>query len=93
MKKVTYDPAKRAQTLKERGPDFRDCPEVFAGPTVDIPDKRHDYGEPRTITVGFLLGRMVVVVWTLRDGMRRIIPMRKANDREKAHFEKQLGES
>jgi uncharacterized protein len=90
--KITYDATKRAQTLKERGLDFADAASVFAGPTLDVPDTRRDYGEPRTVTVGFLLGRMVVIVWTLREGVRRVISMRKANDREQARFEKQLGQ-
>ena len=47
--KITYDPAKRARTLKERGLDFEDCGEVFAGPTLDAPDNRLDYGEPRDV--------------------------------------------
>jgi uncharacterized DUF497 family protein len=88
--KITYDPAKRARTLKERGLDFEDCVEVFAGPKIDIPDNRRDYGEPRTITFGVLEGRIVVVVWTLREGMRRVISMRYANEREKARFGQQL---
>jgi uncharacterized protein len=90
--KITYDPAKRAHTLKERGLDFEECAEVFAGPSIDIPDNRHDYGEPRARTIGLLNGRMVVVVWTQRGNTRRIISMRKANDREKARFGKRLGE-
>jgi uncharacterized protein len=32
--KITFDPAKRAKTLKERGLDFECAPEVFSGPTV-----------------------------------------------------------
>jgi uncharacterized DUF497 family protein len=89
--KITYDPAKRARALKQRGLDFADCAEVFAGPTSDIPDDRRDYGEPRTITIGLLDGRMVVVVWTPRDDTRRIISMRYANDREKAIHRQRLG--
>lgn len=84
--KITYDPAKRASTLKERGLDFEDCEEVFAGPTISKPDFRRDYNELRITTVGWLHGRMVVVVWTERDGTRRVISMRKANDREKAIY-------
>ena len=49
-------------------------------------DDRRDYGEPRNITIGFLDARMVVVVWTLRAGAFRIVSMRKANDREQAHY-------
>jgi uncharacterized DUF497 family protein len=46
-----------------------------------------DYGETRYITIGFLDERMVVLVWTPRGDIHRIISMRKANDREKAIYE------
>lgn len=90
--KITFDPNKRNQTLQDRGLDFADADEVFAGQTIDIVDTRHDYGEERIITVGHLRGRMVIVVWTPRDGARRIVSMRKANDREQEAFEQRLGE-
>ena len=48
-------------------------------------------GEPRITTIGFFKKRMVVVTWTPRDGGRRVISMRKANDRERAYFGKRLG--
>ena len=51
---VTYDPAKREWTLRERGLDFADAEQVFAGPTLDDPDDQHDYGELRIITAGYL---------------------------------------
>ena len=60
--------------------------EVFAGATLTVEDDRQDYGEDRFITIGFLDGRMVVVVWTPRSGMHRIISMRKANEREEALY-------
>jgi uncharacterized DUF497 family protein len=91
--KITFDPAKRANTLTDRGLDFADAVEVFAGKALNIPDQRRDYGEPRIITAGFLRGRMVIVVWTPRGNGRHIISMRKANDREKARFGKRLEES
>jgi len=84
--KITFDPAKRETTLRERGLDFADAAKVFAGVTIDIPDLRRDYGEVRTISVGHLNGRMVIVVWTPRGGARQVISMRKANDREKARY-------
>jgi uncharacterized protein len=91
--KITFDPAKRASTLKDRGLDFADAVEVFAGKTPDIPDERRDYGEPRIITVGSLRERMAIVVWTPRGSTRHVFSMRKANDREKARFGKRLEES
>src|SRR5687767_9144166 len=42
---ISFDPAKRARTLSERGLDFADAARVFAGPTVTIEDDRQDYGE------------------------------------------------
>ncbi|SEG35954.1 hypothetical protein SAMN05216242_1631, partial [Thauera chlorobenzoica] len=51
---------------------------------------REDYSEPRHITVGKLDGRMVVMVWTPRGEARRIISMRKANEREQARYAHRL---
>lgn len=87
---ITFDPAKRAATLETRGLDFADAVEVFAGMTLDFPDDRSEYGEPRIITVGTLAGRMVIVVWTPRGEARRIISMRKANEREQTRFGQRL---
>ncbi len=84
--KITFDPAKREQTLRERGLNFADAVQVFAGVTIDIPDVRHNYGEARIISVGHLYERMVIVVWTSRGDARHVISMRKANDREKARY-------
>ena len=57
--------------------------EVFAGPTLTVEDDRQEYGESRFITIGFLDGAMVVLVWTSRGDASRIISMRKANERER----------
>ncbi|MBF0127318.1 MAG: BrnT family toxin [Magnetococcales bacterium] len=88
---ITYDPAKRDKTLNERGLDFEDAVEVFFGPEFTFPDSRKEYGEPRFTTVGYFNSRMTVVVWTPRDGGRRIISMRYANDREISRYRNQLG--
>lgn len=84
--RFTFDSDKRDRTLKERGLDFADASKVFAGPTLTVSDDRRDYGEPRFITIGLLGNRMIVLVWTPRAGSRRIISMRKANDREQAIY-------
>jgi uncharacterized protein len=91
--KISYDPVKRARTLEERGLDFQDSVEVFAGPTLDLPDERREYGEVRIMTAGLLRGRMVIVIWTARGDVRHIISMRKANEREKTRYGQRLGES
>jgi len=80
--KISFDPAKRDWTLRERGFAFDDAPFVFAGPVYDHEDLRFDYGESRFVTYGYLKDRMVVVVWTPRGDGRHVISMRKANARE-----------
>lgn len=80
---LTFDPAKRATTLAERGLDFADAAQVFAGVTWEIEDTRKAYGEIRMICYGKLAGRMVVVGYTPRGADRHIFSMRKANEREK----------
>ncbi|TKD45991.1 BrnT family toxin [Azotobacter chroococcum] len=87
---IEFDPAKAAKTREEPGLDFADAATVFAGHHFTIEDTRNDYGEPRFITVGFLAERMIVLVWTPRDGARRIISMRKANEREQAYYREYL---
>ncbi|KAA5599510.1 BrnT family toxin [Blastochloris sulfoviridis] len=87
---VEFDHAKRQATLDHRGLDMARAGEVFAGATITIEDDRQDYGEVRFITVGRLDGRMVVIVWTPRGAARRIISLRKANDREQALYAPRL---
>jgi uncharacterized DUF497 family protein len=87
---IEFDPGKRDKTLAERGLDFARAGDVFDGHHFTAPDLRTDYGEDRYITVGRLDRRMVVMVWTPRGAARRIISMRKANDREQAHYEERL---
>lgn len=89
--KISFDPTKRERTLKERGLDFADAAEVFAGIHTVEPDDRHDYGEARFISAGLLHARVVVLVWTPRDGERRIISMRHAHERETRRWRHYLG--
>jgi uncharacterized protein len=90
---ITYDAEKRAITLEERGLDFEDAVQVFAGPEYTAVDDRTKYGEERFQTYGLLNGRMVMVVWTPRNEGRHIISMRKCNDREKKRYERELDRS
>lgn len=89
--RLTFDSAKRASTLAERGLDFACASEIFEGVTVTTEDRRLNYGEYRYVTIGYLDTRVVVVVWTPRGRARRIISMRKANEREIAKFIRDLG--
>ena len=83
---ITFDPAKRATTLAERGLDFADAELVFAGITLEVEDTRKSYGEQRIVCFGQLEGRMVVVGYTPRGADRHIFSMRKANEREQTRI-------
>ena len=83
---IDYPPPKRDATLAERGLDMVRAAEIFDGATLTVVDDRKDYGETRQITIGFLDERMVVMVWTQRGETRRIISLRKANEREQTAY-------
>ncbi|WP_315247244.1 BrnT family toxin [Pseudomonas fragi] len=89
--RITYDIIKRNKTLLEQGLDFADAKTVFSGHHLTAEDSRQDYGEVRLISIGLLKERMVVLVWTPRGADRRIISMRKANEREQALYAHRLG--
>ena len=89
--RISFDPTKRAKTLKERGLDFQDAPEIFNGVTVEVDDQRKDYGERRVLCFGLLDGRLVVVGYTPRGAVRHIFSMRKANDREQTRLAPYFG--
>ncbi|MBI4984739.1 MAG: BrnT family toxin [Rhodocyclales bacterium] len=90
--RLTWDEAKRQATLNERGIDFADAALVFAGPTVEYEDIRHDYGECRMVCFGLLAGRLVAVGYVQRGDARHVFSMRKANDREIERYTQQLEE-
>jgi uncharacterized DUF497 family protein len=79
---IEFDEQKRIQTLLNRDLDFARAGEVFSSTIHILEDQRKSYGEKRFITLGFLDSRLIVVVWTVRGVKRRVISMRKANERE-----------
>lgn len=88
---IEFDEQKRQKTLAERGVDFADAHQIFDGLHLTAIDDRMDYGENRYISMGYINQRLMVCVWTYRPDEttpthRRIISMRKANDREIKRF-------
>lgn len=75
--RLTFDPVKRARTLAERGLNFEDAAIVFRGTTVEIEDRRRNYGETRIICYGLLAGRLVVIGYTPRGTVRHVFQYAK----------------
>ncbi len=78
-----WDPPKSARNARERGLPFEIAMAFFDGPTIELDDRRRDYGERRIIAYGAVDGRVLVCVYTWRgsvdDPVRWIISLRKGN--------------
>lgn len=90
MIEIVYDEAKRIANLAKHALDLRDAAKVLADVTLDFEDTRRAYGERRVISIGHLHGRMVMVVWTQRGDLPRVISLRKCNAREQKLYSPHL---
>ncbi len=82
----TWDGDKSERCYEERGFDFDHAAKIFEGDSIEWEDRRHDYGEPRFLTVGQVDNQVLAVVWTPRDNMRRMISARPASRQEREKF-------
>jgi uncharacterized DUF497 family protein len=81
--KFAWDPTKSERNGHERGFDFETAALIFDGPIQTALDDRRDYGEERIIAVGEVHGEVLVVVYTDRGPVRRIISAPRANRKER----------
>lgn len=87
MECFTWDERKRISNITKHGIDFLDVVEVFDDPDrIEVEDKRENYGEIRTQTIGTVSGVVIFVVYTHRHGKNRIISVRKANKNERKTY-------
>jgi uncharacterized DUF497 family protein len=78
-----WDEQKSAWTLENRGFDFAFASRIFDAPVLERLDARSEYGESRVQAIGAVEQDVLFVVYTNRDGLRRIISARRANKRER----------
>jgi uncharacterized DUF497 family protein len=71
--------------------DFADAGLVFMGEIATVQDLRHDYGEDRFISAGYLATRLVIMVWTARGRTRHIISMRYCGAKEEDRWRQRMG--
>ena len=82
---LEWDETKRESNIKRHGLDFVDAWEVFLAPMLTDSDIREDYGEDRTVGIGYLRTLVVVIVFTEPDSdIIRVISMRKATSHERS---------
>lgn len=85
---MSYDPSKREINLAQHGIDLADCDGIFDNPMLTKQDTRADYGEDRLISLGWLHGKIVVLVWTDREDGPRFISCREATSHERKAYAK-----
>jgi len=87
---IDYDPMKDAENIQKHGYPLAAAEFLFEGEFVEEEDNRRNYGESRFVATGpvaILGNRLCVAVYTWRNGVRRVISFRKANDREVRQYQ------
>ena len=85
---LSFDPAKNARNIEERGLTFNLVSELNWANAVIEEDTRKDYGELRFRVLGCIDERLYAVVFTPRANKLHIISLRKANSREVERYGK-----
>jgi uncharacterized protein len=85
-----WDEAKAAKNYAKHGVTFEAAQDVFKDPfAIEQIDDRKDYGEERFIIIGMASGRVLVVVYTMRGEIIRIISARGAEPYEQRQYHEQ----
>jgi uncharacterized DUF497 family protein len=90
MLRITFDPAKDAGNLEKHGVSLALATALEWDALICKPDTRRDYGEARQIGYAIAGERLYCVVFVDRPENapteRRIISLRKANNREQLSY-------
>jgi uncharacterized DUF497 family protein len=85
-----WDEAKRQSNIRKHDIDFTQAMQVlYDAPWMEVDDRR-EYGETRCLAIGLYQGVVLVVVFTRRDDIFRIISARRANSRERRKYAEAL---
>jgi uncharacterized DUF497 family protein len=80
--RIQFDPTKDAKNTEKHGVSLAAAAGFEWADAVTWPDQRQDYGEERFAGLGYIGDRLFYVVFVARVEARRIISLRKANQRE-----------
>lgn len=82
-----WDPAKEELNEEKHDISFEDATLVFEDPFVFIEDStKPEHGEERFRAIGQMGPTMVTVIFTVREGRRRIISARRAHQNERHRY-------
>ena len=82
-----WDEVKDAANKAKHGVSLGDVVRLDWDNGQTRPDNRFAYGEARTEILGVIAGRLYLCIFTMREGVYRIISLRKANIREEGRYE------
>jgi uncharacterized protein len=82
-----WDDGKALENYVKHGVSFQAATRIFRDPfAIERVDDREDYGEERFAITGIVDGRVLVVVYTLRNGKMRLISARGAEPHERRQY-------
>jgi uncharacterized protein len=89
--KFEWDENKNQLNLLKHKIDFQTASGIFNDLNrIEWIDERSEYGEQRFITIGKLLNAIIIVVYTVRVQVIRIISARPAKRQERNLYNEQL---
>jgi uncharacterized protein len=81
-----WDEAKRFSNLRKHGVDFAAVERFDWNSGIEAEDARKWYGETRWRSLGLIDDRLYMPIYTRRRDRVRVISLRKASTKEKAHY-------
>ena len=82
-----WDPRKNKINIQKHHLSFEEAKNIFNSPTITGIDNRKNYGETRFISIGTLGHKAIVlVVYTRRNQVSRLISARIANKKERRFY-------
>ena len=85
-----WDDVQEAINRQKRGITFIDAASVFGDPLhLEEGSTRPEYGEERRKAIGMVQGRIVTVIFTIRQDQHRIISARRARPDERQRYNDQ----
>lgn len=89
--RLTFDPAKNARNIADRGLSFERVAELDWETAAAQEDTRKDYGETRIQVLAYLGERLHAAVITMRGDAVHVISFRKASRKEVRWYEQERG--
>jgi uncharacterized protein len=86
--KIAFDPGKDARNIAKHGVSLALAEDLEWETALVWSDDRMDYGETRQCAIGYIGLRLFAAVFVDRAGARRIVSLRKANQREVKRYAK-----